>query len=244
MSENKSSKYHIGNAIYTEFVKSGLSSGQLAEELNCTANDVYNMFKSSKIDISRMIAVSKALKHNFLFDIAVMVEDGTYALSSSEDKLSEESMVTLSNEQLRVVNIDEYSSILDEYLVTEHKHPLIVITDVNDTADDFLYKKATEIYGNRGYKMMTDTHNINLKPYMVPVFTEIEESLCHKDLDTQIGEVVATKRTSNRHIVFIMNIQNKSSNALEEDANLIYDLWHHTAHVVFLHSSVTSTNTF
>lgn len=236
MSDNKSNKYHIGNAIYTEFVKSGLSSGQLAEELNCTANDVYNMFKSSTMDISRMIAVSKALKHNFLFDIAVMVEDGTYAISSSEDHVSEESMVTLSDEQLRVVNIDEYLSILNEYLVTEHKHPLIVITDVNDTADDILYKKATEIYGNRGYKMMTDTRNINLKPYMVPLFTEIDESLCHKDLDTQIGEVVAAKRTSNRHIVFILNLQNKSSDALEEGASLIFDLWHHTAHVVFLHS--------
>lgn len=200
------------------------------------------MFKSPDININRLIEVSKALNHNFLFDIAVMVEDGTYETSSSKDNSSEESMLTLSNEHLKKANVEEYLSILDEYLVTEHKHPLIVITDVNDTADDLLYKKATEIYGNRGYKMMTDTHNINLKPYMVPVFTEIEKSLCHKDLDTQIGEVVATKRTSNRHIVFIMNIQNKSSNALEEDANLIYDLWHHTAHVVFLHSSTPSTN--
>lgn len=242
MSENKSSKYHIGNTIYTEFVKSGLSSGWLAEELKCTKNEVYNMFKSSTMDISRMIAVSKALKHNFLFDVAVMVEDGTHAMYSSEDKLSEEYMVTLSNEQLRVVNIDEYSSILDEYLVTEHKHPLIVITDVNDTADDLLYKKAFELYGNRGYKMMTNTCNIDLKPYIVPVFTEIDESLCHKDLDTQIGEVCAAKSASDKHIVFILNMQNKNNETLLEDANQIYELWHHTAHIVFLNLSTPSTN--
>lgn len=58
--------------------------------------------------------------------------------------------------------MEGYSTILDEYLVTDHKQPLIVITNVNDAADDLLYKKAFELYGNRGYKMMTNTCNIDL----------------------------------------------------------------------------------
>ena len=90
--------------------------------------------------------------------------------------------------------------------------------------------------------MMTNTCNIDLKPYIVPVFTEIDESLCHKDLDTQIGEVIAAKRASDKHIVFILNMQDKNNETLLEDANQIYELWHHTAHVVFLHSSTPSTN--
>lgn len=242
MNENKSNKYHVGKAIYAKFIKSGLSSKEFAEELNCTTNEVYNIFKSSAINIERLIEVSKTLKHNFLFDIAVMIEEGTYKTSSLDENLSEESLITLSNEQLYEVDMEGYSTILDEYLVTDHKQPLIVITDVNDTADDLLYIKAFELYGNRGYKMMTNTCNIDLKPYIVPVFTEIDEGLCHKDLDTQIGEVIAAKRASDKHIVFILNMQDKNNETLLEDANQIYELWHHTAHVVFLHSSTPSTN--
>ena len=91
MSENKSSEYHIGNAIYTEFVKSGLSSGQLAEGLNCTKNEVYNMFKSSTIDVNQLVKVSKALNHNFLFDIAIIVEGKTNSLDNMKtiDTLSD-----------------------------------------------------------------------------------------------------------------------------------------------------------
>ena len=67
---------------------------------------------------------------------------------------------------------------------------------------------------------------------MVPVFSKIEESLCYKDIDIQIGEVVAVKRTSDKHVVFILNIQN-CKDTLYDEANLVYDLWHNMAHVVF-----------
>lgn len=236
MNTNQTYKYHIGKAIYEEFIKSGLSSSQLAEMLNYSTNEVYNLFKSHYLGIKRLIEVTKALKHNFLFDIALMVEDEAFAQEATFN-LSSEDMVTLPSNQLNEVGIEEYSSILDEYLVTDHQQPLLVITDKNDVADDLLYKKSFELYGNRGYKMMTDTRHIELKPYMVPVFTEINESLCHKDLDTQIGEVVAAKRTSDRHIVFILNLQSVSEESLLEDVNLVYDLWHHSTHIVFLHSS-------
>lgn len=209
--------------------------------LNYSTNEIYNLFKSQYLGIKRLIEVSKALDHNFLFDIALMVEEESYEEETTFN-LSPEDMLTLSSNQLNEVGIEEYSSILDEYLVTDHRQPLIVITDINDAADDLLYKKAFELYGNRGYKMMTDTYNIDLKPYIVPVFTEIDENLCHKDLDTQIGEVCAAKRTSDKHIVFILNMQNKNNDALLEDANQIYELWHHTAHIVFLHLSTPSTN--
>lgn len=57
MNENKSNKYHVGKAIYAKFIKSGLSSKEFAEELNCTNNEVYNIFKSSAINIERLIEV-------------------------------------------------------------------------------------------------------------------------------------------------------------------------------------------
>ena len=233
MSENKSSEYHIGNAIYTEFVKSGLSSGQLAEGLNCTKNEVYNMFKSSTIDVNQLVKVSKALNHNFLFDIAIIVEGKTNSLDNMKtiDTLSE-SMVTIPDERFKETNINDYLLILDEYLSTNHQQPLLIITDKSDVADDLLYKKATELYGNRDYKMMTNPHHIEATPYMVPVFSKIEESLCYKDIDIQIGEVVAVKRTSDKHVVFILNIQN-CKDTLYDEANLVYDLWHNMAHVVF-----------
>lgn len=233
MSENKSSIYHIGNAIYTEFIKSGLSSGQLAEELDCTKNEVYNMFKSSTTDVNQLVKVAKVLNHNFLFDIAIIVENKANSLDNKETiDATRESMVTNPDKHFKETNINDYLLVLDEYLSTNHQQPLLVITDKSDTADDLLYKKATELYGNRGYKMMTNPHHIYTTPYMVPVFSKIDESLCHKDVDIQIGEVVRVKRTSDKHVVFILNIQ-KSKDTLYDEANLLYDLWHDMAHVVF-----------
>lgn len=84
---------------------------------------------------------------------------------------------------------------------------------------------------------MTDTQYINIKPYQVPVFAEQEESRCNKDLDVLIGEVIVAQRTSDRHIVFVLNLKETDDTALNDRVNNIYDLWHDSAHIVYLENT-------
>lgn len=235
----------MGAAVYEEFQKSELTPEQFAEKIGCARGNVYNIFKRKSINAEQLVLISRALNHNFLLDLAMLVEDnvGLPAGFPEDDASSKEDMVTLPDGKLLTVNDDDYQSIVEEFITTEHHRPLIVVAYNTPNADDILYKKAEEHYGSKGYKMMTDTVNLEVRPYRVPVFTEQPERVCGKDLDTQIGEVVAAQKKSDKHLVFIVNIPEcrlmfeAPYQALEDEINRIYQLWNDQAHVVCLDST-------
>lgn len=86
------------------------------------------MFKSHSISIFLLVEVSKALNYNFLFDLALLVEDKTNVLPTDTARINcdQETMVTLRKGNLKAVGVEEYLSILDEYISTTHRQPLLL----------------------------------------------------------------------------------------------------------------------
>lgn len=235
----------MGSAIYEEFLKSKMSPEQFADKIGCARGNVYNIFKRQSINAEQLVLISRALNHNFLLDLAKLVDDNlSLSVTYSDEGTSfNEDMVTLPSSKLLTVNDETYNSILEEYLTTEHHRPLIVIAYNTENADDLLYKKAEEHYGSKGYKMMNDTVNLEVRPHMVPVFIEQPERLCGKDLEAQIGDVVAAQQKSDKHLVFIVNIPecrlmfDAPYKALEDEISHIFELWSDRAHIVCLDST-------
>jgi hypothetical protein len=243
MNDNKI--FDMGKAVYDVFLKSGLTPEQFADKIGCARGNVYNIFKRKSINAEQLVLISRALNHNFLLDLAMLVEENV-SLPAGTGEVNpgfSEDMVTLPEGELQTINDDAYQSVLEEYLTTEHHRPLIVIAYNSASADDILYRIAEQHYGIKGYKMMTDTVNLDIKPYKVPVFTEQNERTCGKDLDTQIGEVVAAQQKSDKHLVFIVNIPEcrlmfeAPYQALEDEINRTYELWSDRAHIVCLDST-------
>ena len=65
---------HIGQLIKSVFDASGLSVAEFARRINCGRPNVYSIFERSTIDVKQLVAVCKALNHNFLNDIAIHCE--------------------------------------------------------------------------------------------------------------------------------------------------------------------------
>ena len=65
---------HIGQLIKSVFDESGLSVAEFARRINCGRPNVYSIFERSTIDVKQLVAVCKALNHNFLNDIATRCE--------------------------------------------------------------------------------------------------------------------------------------------------------------------------
>lgn len=243
MSDNKF--FHMGTAVYEVFLKSGMTPEQFADKIGCARGNVYNIFKRQSINAEQLVLISRALNHNFLLDLAKLVDENvSLPVNYSEDDSNfNENMVTLPSQKLLTVNDETYVSIIEEYITTEHHRPLIVIAYNTNHADDLLYKKAEEHYGSKGYKVMTDTVNLEVRPYKVPVFMEQSERICGKDLDAQIGDVVAAQQKSDKHLVFIVNIPacrlmfDAPYKELENEITQIYEVWNDRAHIVCLDST-------
>lgn len=59
----------IGQLIDDVVRRQGLSVQKFAEEIHCSRQNVYDLFKRSTIDVAQLHLISKALNHNFLMDI-------------------------------------------------------------------------------------------------------------------------------------------------------------------------------
>lgn len=67
---NSQHKFHIGKLIKAVFDDSGMSVTEFAKKLHCSRTNVYAIFERSDIGIEQLTAISIALNHNFLEDIA------------------------------------------------------------------------------------------------------------------------------------------------------------------------------
>ncbi len=65
---------HIGQLIKSVFDESGLSVAEFARRINCGRPNVYSIFERSTIDVKQLVAVCKALNHNFLNDIEILCD--------------------------------------------------------------------------------------------------------------------------------------------------------------------------
>ena len=60
----------IGNIIEREVRKRGFEITDFADQINCTRQNLYNIFNRANIDIQLLARISKVLEHNFFEDIA------------------------------------------------------------------------------------------------------------------------------------------------------------------------------
>lgn len=65
----KIKEIHIGSVIEQKFKESQLSIPQLAQLIHCDRTTVYDIFKRKSIDVDRLLAISEALKYNFLWEV-------------------------------------------------------------------------------------------------------------------------------------------------------------------------------
>ena len=59
----------IGQLIEDVVRKQGWKMADFAEKINCSRENVYDLFKRSTIDVAQLQLISKVLNHNFLLDI-------------------------------------------------------------------------------------------------------------------------------------------------------------------------------
>mgnify|MGYP002622062986 CR=1 FL=1 len=58
-------KFHIGELIKNELAKQGRSITWLAEQINCTRENLYKLFKSPWINTHTLFKIGKALDYDF-----------------------------------------------------------------------------------------------------------------------------------------------------------------------------------
>lgn len=60
---------HIGYLIKSVFDESGMTVSELARQIHLERTTIYSIFERPSVDAIQLAKISKALKHNFLFDI-------------------------------------------------------------------------------------------------------------------------------------------------------------------------------
>lgn len=60
---------HIGHLIKSVFDESGMTISEFARQIHLERTTVYSIFERPTVDVLQLAKISKALKHNFLFDI-------------------------------------------------------------------------------------------------------------------------------------------------------------------------------
>ena len=61
---------HIGKMIEQELRRQERTPAWLARKIACDRTNVYKIFACESIDTQLLVAISKALNHNFFLDIA------------------------------------------------------------------------------------------------------------------------------------------------------------------------------
>ena len=64
----------IGERIKEVFDQKKMSVTRFAELLHCDRANVYNLFRRKKIDVYRLLEISKILNHNFVEEICTLYE--------------------------------------------------------------------------------------------------------------------------------------------------------------------------
>ncbi len=65
---------HIGHIVKAEFDRQGRRATWFASELNCNRSNVYSIFQRDNIDVAMLIKISRILGHNFLRDVAILID--------------------------------------------------------------------------------------------------------------------------------------------------------------------------
>ena len=64
----RENELHIGNLIKSELVKQGISITWLSLQVNCTRENLYNVFRRPWIYTDLLFEISNALNHDFFKD--------------------------------------------------------------------------------------------------------------------------------------------------------------------------------
>jgi hypothetical protein len=62
-------KVHIGKLIQTFIKENHINVAQLARDIHKTRQNLYDVYKREDIEVKLLLAISDALKHNFMEDI-------------------------------------------------------------------------------------------------------------------------------------------------------------------------------
>ena len=65
----------LGEEIRVRMLKQNISPSELADKINCTRSNIYNIFERNSLDIFLLWKISKVLKYNFLKDFYEDIED-------------------------------------------------------------------------------------------------------------------------------------------------------------------------
>ncbi|MBQ3636513.1 MAG: XRE family transcriptional regulator [Bacteroidales bacterium] len=68
-------KLHIGEMVRCEMKRQHKGATWLSQQLVCARTNVYDILGRKVIDLELLVRISIALRHNFLFDVAVMVDE-------------------------------------------------------------------------------------------------------------------------------------------------------------------------
>ena len=239
--ENNNKPLHMGEEIFKRFQDSGMKPEQFADRIGCARGNVYNIFKRPSINADQLVLISKALNHNFLLDLAHMV-DSTASLSheksENEEKVSER-MALLPERGQKTVSVDDFAEIVKEFLLTNHKKPLLVLAyDSQEQVRKIVKDLCVENFGRGGYKETTELDDVRFTSH--EVFVVFQKSLTANGAkaETILDQLIGVNQKVNKHIIYIVDVPKyhlksiDSYNELERFLHTTHRKWEDNTHAV------------
>ena len=125
--ENK--QYHIGKEIEKEMIAQGMSVRELAEKIFLSPQAVYDIFKKNHIATDRLAEIQRVLGRDFFKELSQQANNGSIPADSAEEDeavLQERFEMLMPEDRLRVLELEAFYQLVEEFINTEHHKPLVV----------------------------------------------------------------------------------------------------------------------
>lgn len=222
-------KYHLGEEIKKEVKRQGIPVEAFADRICIERQSVYDIFKRSHIATDKLAEISRVLNRDFFHEFSLLYN----ATENQSDVNGEMSETTISRllpaDELHVVsNGEAIDAVVDEYMTSERKKPLVVFyaADTNFDVDYMLGRwerkgwkgeadTARDIHRDTMFQVWDDHLKIEQTPhYTVLVYNGT-------DYSQAIDNAVKLMETPGRHIVLLVPVVNTLDRG--NAGGLIYD---------------------
>ena len=148
-------EYHIGKEIEKEVRKKYPSIDAFAKALHRERQTVYDIFKRAHIATDRLMEVSRLLNRDFFKEFSNVLHFGETSEEEDEAEVAECISQLMPENELQVIRAKRLPDLIDEFILSERKKPMIIMHDDNDSIVADLRKVAEGILGKGMVKNIT-----------------------------------------------------------------------------------------
>lgn len=129
--------YHIGEEINKEMRRQGMKPADLAQALNRERQTVYDIFKKRHIATDTLANICRVLNRDFFSELSKANFDEHNNYEENEDELKEVVSGLMPENELHIFRTNYmFREVVDEYLLSERRKPLVIGCPAQDIADN------------------------------------------------------------------------------------------------------------